>query len=135
MQQSVRWQENEHLNPKIAHIARRNLCISMNSVSCERMFLKIKLVVGDNRLRFHSAKAGMVAFAATNKVIYPQKRAAKKRSNKNKINTEGKVLIRLASRSTPITPSPTTSTPIPTSSPIPSPIPSTAYSPDLPKQK
>lgn len=105
----------------------------MNSVTCERLFSKMKLVFGDHRLRLHSTKAGMIAFVAANKVFYPLKPGAKKRPAENKINAGGKVvIINRTPSSTPVTPCPSSSTPIPTHTPS---VFCRTYTPDLPPQR
>ena len=87
----------------------------MNSVSCERMFSKMKLVLGDHRLRMHSTKAGMVAFIAANKVFYPHQDqpAAKKRLATNMIKAGGKVVITTQTSSSTLPTHSPTATPIP----------------------
>lgn len=60
------WKERQDRYPRLSMLARKSLCIIVNSVPCERIFSKMGLIITDRRQRLCHRKAGLLGFIAQN---------------------------------------------------------------------
>ncbi len=67
------WDERKKNYPRLIILVPRYLAIIMNSVSCERIFSKMGLIVNDRRTSLSADKASMVCCIAQNLSLFPNK--------------------------------------------------------------
>jgi hypothetical protein len=60
------WKARQNIYPRLSLLARKALCIIVNSVPCERFFSKMGLIITDRRQRLSHRKAGLIGFIAQN---------------------------------------------------------------------
>ena len=60
------WKERQDRYPRLSILAKKTLCIIVNSVPCERFFSKMGLIITDRRQRLSHRKAGLLGFIAQN---------------------------------------------------------------------
>ncbi|KZS04911.1 Uncharacterized protein APZ42_032032 [Daphnia magna] len=60
------WKARQDRYPRLSILARKALCIIVNSVPCERIFSKMGLIITDRRQRLSHRKAGLLGFIAQN---------------------------------------------------------------------
>ena len=60
------WKTRQTIYPRLFPLAVRYLILVINSVSCERVFSKMGLIISDRRCSLLSSKAAMIGIVASN---------------------------------------------------------------------
>lgn len=71
------WDERKDKYPILMRRVPRYLSITMSSVSCERIFSKMGLIINDRRTCLSADKAGMICCIAQNLSLFPNKSTVK----------------------------------------------------------